>query len=408
VGYYGQYVAAGSYLNDAKVQNFEMSTGEISDPVVNVIQAAVAMSTRNRQFGYTNSTLQETDPFFQLTLFFSAVARSGPQWSYDAGSPQRQIQTGTVLVSGDGSTIFFSFLETAMERARIVWYSALPNSDGTLKGSYVSQREQYLRAIAVNHNGTIFVGNFHGLLIVINTVTNQELFRFNTAVSVGFICISPDARFISYGFYQQNLWEWNGATYVQILSYSIPDFVSVGCGIGGGNGDLYHLAILYGAYTWNQVKVAQWSFDHRITLPPRVYTGDQSFGQLQDLPTDLSMSADGNYFGVSSWGNEERTSPQCRLFDRSGFIYGEDTPGSMNAVSVFSSGSNVSISCAGKNVHANVFGNGGDIVGHVFQFLNTRYNREVQFDKMDRSPKPRNIPRYSKLIESKIKKKLQN
>jgi len=89
--------------------------------------------------------------------------------------------------------------------------------------------------------------------------------------------------------------------------------------------------------------------------------------KLQNTVSAISM--DMNYIAVAFWGDEEGTSLQVVAFDFTSKqpsvpIRSYLTPGSMFSVDIraFHGESRVQVVASGKHTHANLMGNGGDLV----------------------------------------------
>ncbi|MBU1881240.1 hypothetical protein KKA08_04340, partial [bacterium] len=82
-----------------------------------------------------------------------------------------------------------------------------------------------------------------------------------------------------------------------------------------------------------------------------------SFG---DLVGEIAISDNGQVVAIGSWGEEDNSTPDMRIYDRNIPIpfYTLNHPGSINSVAMTPDGSMVF--AGGKHVHNRTFGNGGD------------------------------------------------
>ncbi|MBU0517926.1 WD40 repeat domain-containing protein [bacterium] len=82
-----------------------------------------------------------------------------------------------------------------------------------------------------------------------------------------------------------------------------------------------------------------------------------SFG---DLVGEIAISDNGQVVAIGSWGEEDNSTPDLRIYDRNIPIpfYTLNHPGSINSVAMTPDGSMVF--AGGKHVHNRTFGNGGD------------------------------------------------
>jgi hypothetical protein len=78
---------------------------------------------------------------------------------------------------------------------------------------------------------------------------------------------------------------------------------------------------------------------------------------------DVDITDDGKYFIVGSLGDDANLNPEVHIFQRDNtphIYYTVDMPGSMFSVDIANDGSYAT--AAGKHIHANISGHGGDIV----------------------------------------------
>jgi len=77
----------------------------------------------------------------------------------------------------------------------------------------------------------------------------------------------------------------------------------------------------------------------------------------------MAVTPDGKYLVAASLGNQDNLNPEMEIFNglTGDYLYGVDTPGSMATCDVGVWGGSVYATAAGKHVHFNQTGRGGDI-----------------------------------------------
>ena len=91
---------------------------------------------------------------------------------------------------------------------------------------------------------------------------------------------------------------------------------------------------------------------------------DQS--ELQDFPSAMEITEDGQFLVVGSWGDSGAEGPTVNVFGRhlpDGPLFAANTPGSVRAVDIVQHDrtKELLVVAAGKLVHANKLGDGGDL-----------------------------------------------
>jgi hypothetical protein len=86
----------------------------------------------------------------------------------------------------------------------------------------------------------------------------------------------------------------------------------------------------------------------------------QGTGSFQDAVVRAEVSYDGEVLATASWGDAGNSHPEVQIFTRTGTLVGSiNTPGSPTDMNLSRDGHFLVAGC--KAVHANVFGNGGDV-----------------------------------------------
>jgi len=223
--------------------------------------------------------------------------------------------------------------------------------------------------LALSNDGNLVSGTIDTTIFMLNHTKNQLSFQKYLDFETNDYCMSSDGVYVAYVFTNTEVWGYNGNVYVP--SYNISSY---GEGFIGGNcyfTDDYKLILSYYSIKYNHNRVNVYQFGEVGTEPTMLwdyyYPFDQ--GTYQDITSQISAA--GDYFAVSSWGDGLTNSPpQLNVFSLSN---GNSTAltfntqvGSMNGVDVQVLENGVTIVVvAGKNVHSNIMGSGGLI--YTFQ-----------------------------------------
>jgi hypothetical protein len=291
---------------------------------------------------------------------------STPLWSYVVYPCRTLVYQGwasrkPIRVSDDGSTIAVGITMWADggQQGRLLAFdsgSGTPVVDDDLPtGSIVATEiTPDGRFIALASWPTVYVYD-----------RSVPILRWSGAIGAGndALAISGDGKYLAWGWTTFFLREWNGSSYTPTWTYDPPGTRYVGqCALSE---DESNLAIAWdnGSGVPNEISVElyelpslslQWTHDYGSPSP------EAPFG-LTDIPTSMRFSTDGDHFAIGSWGGQF---PELHVFERSSStpVYSLDTPGSMIDMDIATSaGGNTYIATCGKNVHATIGGNGGDL-----------------------------------------------
>jgi hypothetical protein len=111
----------------------------------------------------------------------------------------------------------------------------------------------------------------------------------------------------------------------------------------------------------NTIKVVV--HDTGSSTPLWIYDYPTSSGTYQEVCYDIDITDDGAYFIIGSWGDDANLNPEVHIFQRDStphIYYTVDMPGLVFSVDIANDGSYAT--AAGKHIHANVSGRGGDVV----------------------------------------------
>jgi len=296
-------------------------------------------------------------------------------WSSDLSS------LPTVAQSADGKTYAYAYTwypnfpktNTYEAVVKVVWNGKATNytwSNGSaVESIWLSEDGRYLSVLLVE-------ASIRGELVVVyDIVAAKKLFQSDAipfADSLSF-CVSPNATYIALGW--SNIWVWarnsSGQYNTLLNSAPLPAFKGAAplwfaacavaengnLGVAFDNFESYKQtgAALYAVTASKATNVWSWS------VAPESST-------YQDVVSSAAITADGAAFMYTSWGTSSSTptarafaSVQANVTHPAPFIQLQ-TPGSMFWGDISNGPNNsVYLAAAGKHVHANVFGDGGDL-----------------------------------------------
>ncbi len=281
-----------------------------------------------------------------------------PDWTKDF--PGYTIQSyGPFVVSDDGSTIACIAAPPGGDAHLLLFDadSSSPLIDYTATGC------GFPRYVKINADGRYPAFIALATLVVFDRDSLEVRAQINMMASNDAMDISGDGDIIAYGWPTLTLMEWQGTFYQTQWTYA-----------PGGGYYLSKIAISNDGSTmvscWytaphNTIKVIV--HDTGSSTPLWIYDYPVSSGVLQEVCYDIDITDDGAYFIVGSWGDEANINPEVHIFQRDNtphIYYTVDMPGSVFSVDIANDGSYAT--AAGKHIHANTQGRGGDIA-----FINT-------------------------------------
>jgi hypothetical protein len=285
-----------------------------------------------------------------------APGSSTPLWTTDI-TPASRGSYRTILVSPDGTTI--AVLVTIQDDpvfARLYLFS--PDSSTPI-GIYDGPGG-FGRNLSIGEDGRFTA--FIGLATAYVVDRDADAIRWSGSMGASNdpIAISTDGSYLAFGWTSLQMRTWDGVAYA--TSWTTP----------GGGYSLKSVAFS----SDNSTFVSAWyrsGFDqNRINLhempsatPLWTYLYDVGGGSYQDVPYDVALTAHGEFVAVGSWGDQLNTNPEVHVFphDDPNPIFTADTPGSVFDIDIaIGAGLDVRVTSAGKGVHANQTGRGGDLL----------------------------------------------
>lgn len=217
------------------------------------------------------------------------------------------------------------------------------------------------RHLDISGDGSRVLLATHTFDHVFDVATQTPLFTAST-VSHDAHTMNRDGKvFARGGFNPLRAWWETSGTYNQVLSFSDGSLgfpVYTACDVSADGSTL--VAAAYDANSNERMRVYCFRLTPTSSQLLWTYASDGS-GARQDVPQAISVSDNGRWAAVASWGAEFNDHPEVLLFDRDAGnvpVHSIDTPGS--AFDVDLSGDAQFMVAGTKAVHANVFGNGGE------------------------------------------------
>jgi hypothetical protein len=192
-----------------------------------------------------------------------------------------------------------------------------------------------------------------------SVATHQTLGSFVLINALDCHAISADGRVFCYGGYNNvDVWErQSGGNYMRTYQWAVPGQVVCSKVDVSADGS----TIVAGFNVWDHtlaVKILALDVPTKTQISSDTATGA---GSLQNIVSDMALSANGDRFVVGLWGDEAGLAPELRFYVR-----GRDTPivtynypGSVNEVDISADGHRVAV--ASKSTHANTPAGGGSI-----------------------------------------------
>ncbi|MCI0589856.1 MAG: hypothetical protein L0323_23830 [Planctomycetes bacterium] len=217
------------------------------------------------------------------------------------------------------------------------------------------------RHVEISGDGSTVVLATHVADHLFDRASGAQVFVDTTTVSHDAHTINFDGGTFARGGFDLRAWIRNGAVYVPVLFYDDPalQFPVYTAADVSADGSTF-VAGGYDAFNNSLFRV--YCFDLAPGGATLLWTYvNNGSGSLQDVPSAVSLSDDGQWIAVGSWGAEFGGHPEALLFDRTAGnvpVGSLDTPGSVFDLDL--SGDGQFLVVGTKSVHANTLGNGGE------------------------------------------------
>ncbi len=344
---------AGQSLNGERLQSFELpGDGTPTDYAVQLNSPVGVGSAQNVDRVAIIDGVEYSGPFT-----VRGFSTAGPSWSFPVPAPYGTYYSQhTIRVSRDGSTVVagFDYYDQVLQQAfaRVYFLNAetgeeISHWDGPGGITAVSITDDGSQCLATN--------DFRGRLL--DRSTGAEVFQATGAGSGGWYQISGNGQTIVVGGFDMRVFAKNGNAWNNVINFSAPgQWFAWGMAVSQDGRTVCSESHVYTA-NYLETYVRAWDVPS-ATMLGEVHTVGS--GAFQDSAFGAAMSDDGSRFVVASWGTEDNAHPEVRIFDRTVTMVGSiDTPGSPFTVAMAGSGQYAA--SGSKAVHANTFGNGGDV-----------------------------------------------
>lgn len=276
-----------------------------------------------------------------------------PDWTADFGGYSTS-NYGPIAVSDDGSTIAVVASPPGTD-AHLLLFDA---GSSTPLANYEATGLGFPRYVKINADGRYTAFIALSTLIVYDRDVPGVRDQISMGATNSALDISGDGNLIAYGWSSYKVMEWNGSSYQQLWSWSAGGYYVGRIAISA---DGTTIVSCWYSSSFNTLKVVV--HNPGSSTPLWVYDYPQSNGTYQEIAGDVDITDDGQYFVVGSWGDAQNLNPEVHIFQRDDtphLFYTTDMPGSVFSVDI--SGDGRYATAAGKHVHANQMGSGGDIV----------------------------------------------
>ncbi len=272
-----------------------------------------------------------------------------PPVSPTAGCPE-------VKVCADSSRLAIGYTAVSGLATVDVWDTQSPN--GTLLQTLTVPVGGYRHHDFSGDGSTVLIGtDNHDWLYDVNNGT--LIFDDGTTVSQDAHSVNVDGTAWGRGGFDLGAWVLNAGTYHRVLTFNDTSLgFPVYAASISADGSTF-AAASYDATSPAKFRVYCFALTPSSSSLLWTYAKN-GLGTFTDYPAAVSLSDDGRYIGVGSWGTANNSHPEALLFDRDAGnvpIGSIDTPGSVFDLDL--SGDGQFLVAGTKAVHANTFGNGG-------------------------------------------------
>ncbi len=286
-------------------------------------------------------------------------ATGGLDWSYQfAGSTTGP---GRAVISRDGTRIVAGMLESTTGTLQVRVFS--PGSNVPIFSTSFVNGSQ-LKAFLLSGDGSTLYFASATACTIWNVTTHQTVGSFVLINALDCHAISGDGGVFCYGGYNNvDVWERQAAgNYLRTYQWAVPGQVVCGKVDVSADGS----TIVAGFNVWDHslaVQILALDVPTKTQLSSDTATGA---GTLQNIVSDVALSANGDRFVVGLWGDEAGLVPELRFYmrGRNAPMVSFNYPGSINDVDISPDGHRVAV--ASKSTHANISAGGGAIDLYTF------------------------------------------
>jgi len=355
VGDRGTQVCSLHELNNQRVQLFSVVDADPPTPIWtdSTIHGADPVVVSSSSLGHYHVAMYFLGGNLHVNGYNSSSVTPLWTWTFSSGIADG----GNVAIDRDGTIVAIAAHDSVTPEVHLLFLD--PATGTELFTPHYSQPSVGLRGFDLSADGsTLYVHDGSTGVDIFDVASQSVTFSTTTNGSFDGHCISGDGtKFAFGGFGSVKIWEYTGGSWS-----------SSTIGTGSGNyademdfsDDGSTLGFGVTQYSPSYTKCEGYILD----VPTKTVVSHavwSSSGTYQDACSGASISRDGQYFALSHWGDEFSTNDEVYILERGSDIpVGSiDMPGSPFSVDISADGQ-VTAS-GGKAIHANQYGNGGDV-----------------------------------------------
>lgn len=286
-----------------------------------------------------------------LDYYRSRSATAAWQVSYASGFE--------IAISDDGRYVAAGFSPTQTTSQVDVYDALSPTPNVPIRT--LSATTHGFRHLDISGDGSTVLLATNTDNHVFDVASGNQIFTDSSTVSHDAHAISRDgSAWGRGGFNPIRAWVRSGTTYNLVLNHNDTSmgFAVMTAADISGDGSTFVVAG-YDANVNTNMRIHCFALTATGSSLLWTYSSNGG-GSSQDVPQTVSISDDGKYIAVATWGTDTNDHPETLFFDRdAGGVptTGIDSPGS--AFSCDLSGDGQFLVAGTKGTHANTFGNGG-------------------------------------------------
>ncbi len=355
IGDRGTQVCSVHELNNERVQLFSVFDADPPTPIWTdtTIHGSDPLVGSSSSLGHYHVAMYRSGGTLHVNGYDSSSATPLWTWSYAAGTTGG----GNVAIDRDGTIVALAVHDYAASEIHL--YFLDPATGAELFTPQYSQTFGGLRGFDFSADGsTLYIHDGSTGVDIFDVASQSVVYSTTTNGSFDGHCISGDGtKFAFGGFGTVKIWEYSGGSWSSYVFNT-----------GGGNyademdfsDDGTTLGFGVTQYSPSATKCEGYIMD----VPSKTIVSHaiwSSSGSYQDVCSAAAISRDGRYFALGRWGDQFGTNHEVYVLE-----HGNDTP--VASINMRGSAFTVDISAdgqvtasGGKAVHANEFGNGGDV-----------------------------------------------
>jgi hypothetical protein len=283
----------------------------------------------------------------QLARYSAFTTPFAPAWTHDPGP--RGNAPAALALARDGATLFIALPDDgAIRIERIDPVSGAALWSQTRAGSV-------LRGLALSDDGRRLALSAGTDLWVVDEL-GASVHHEALALATGALALAGDGRTLAWGASAcASVARDLGAGFLPWRTIDLaPNEVTVGLALSG-DGSTLALSV-WDALAGSDVRFELCDVEQGTTWSEYEQTGSPS--GLQNYPSGLTLSADGQRAALGLWGTGDAR-PEVVLLSRTGIVLEADLPGSVYALDLDEGGTRIAV--GSKDAHANLFASTGAV-----------------------------------------------